>query len=230
MKSVTAEEMKIIDHSLMQRLSIPSLLLMENAGRGVAEEVKRILRRSLGRAPVVLVCGTGNNGGDGFVAARHLTTEGIGVRVILAHGGESISGDAKINLTILQRMGIFLKVFDSEKPGECRRLCATSRILVDALLGTGSSGSLREPTASLVRLMNMSRKPIVSIDIPSGLDPDTGLPGEPTAKASVTVTMGLVKKGLLSRNAAPYVGRLVVAHLGVPIDLRISLNRFYRGN
>lgn len=218
---VSSTEMKAIDTELTQKYSMPSLLLMENAGRGVAEEVKRLFERvpqdQISPASVVVLCGTGNNGGDGLVAARQLAKDGVPVHVVLAREESAISGDAKTNLNIVKSLRLPLEVFNLGQLNTVNALCRKSVILIDALLGTGTSGSLREPYATLVRLINESGKPVVAVDIPSGLDPDTGIAGDPTVKAATTVTMGLPKNGLVKKEAAPYVGRLLVADLGIPI-------------
>ena len=186
---------------------------MENAGRGAAEQVRKILH---GRGAVIF-CGPGSNGGDGFVVARHLVLEKIPVLVVLARGKPRISGDARTNLEILERLGLPVETYASGKKGRIFQACRKAGAVVDALLGTGTVGPLREPYAEIVELINRSGRTVIALDIPTGLDADTGAAPGPTVKATLTVTMGLPKKGLLVRKARRYVGRLEVADLGVPI-------------
>jgi NAD(P)H-hydrate epimerase len=208
--------MRALEARLIRRLAVPPLLLMENAGRSAAERIKRMLGRRGGQGAVIF-CGTGNNGGDGFVVARHLAREKIPVRVVLARAGSRIQGDARTNLKILGRLGVPIDTYAPGKRGKILQACRKAAVVVDALLGTGTSGPLREPYARIVELINRSGRPVAALDIPTGLDADTGTAPGAAVKAALTVTMGLPKKGLLEQAARRWVGRLEVADLGVPI-------------
>jgi len=214
---VSAEQMQAIDVRLIRDFSIPSLLLMENAGRNVAEGIKKFLSglKITPDSAVLFFCGGGRNGADGFVAARHLLKYQISPHILLAKSPNT--EEAKTNLEILKRLKVPIDTFGPQEKARSDDLCRRAAILVDALVGTGGSGSLREPFASMVNIMNDSGKPIVAVDIPSGLDPNTGVAHFPTVKAALTITMGLAKKGLLAEKAMPYVGQIMVADLGIPI-------------
>ncbi len=230
MKLATTAEMRELDRLAWDRYGIPGLLLMENAGRAVAREVMALLVENgrlgsqaagAGEAerPVVGIwAGKGNNGGDGFCAARHLLELGADVRVTLFAEAAAVDGDAAVNLAIIRRLGV--EVAERLDGPNDADLLALSRgdVVVDALLGTGFSGPLRGPLAAAVRAINESRRPVVSVDVPSGLDADTGL-GEPCVKATVTVTLGLPKRGLVVEPGLDRVGRLIVAPISMPPEL-----------
>jgi len=194
--------MKEMDRLAAERIGAPGILLMENAGAAVARETLALCRER-GVARVHVLCGTGNNGGDGFVAARRLRLEGLEVTYEIVGDADRIRGDALTNLRILRELG----TQPSTMP--------EGAVLVDALLGTGTSGAPREPVASAVRRINEAHMPVVAVDIPSGVDGLTGnVPGE-AVRADVTVTLGLPKPGLLLYPGAACVGRLVVDAIGM---------------
>lgn len=197
-------------------LGLPLLLLMENAGRSVADEVEKRLG-GVGGKDVVVFAGKGGNAGDGFVAARHLASRGARVEVLLFYPRESVTHpDAKLNLGVLENMDRSIKLREVEDPSSLSPIRASA--LIDALLGVGVRGRVREPLRTAIDIFNQSSGLKVSIDVPSGLDPDTGLPAEPTVMADVTVTMQFIKPGLLAESAKKYVGELVVAETGQPIE------------
>lgn len=188
MTAVTRAQMREIDRLAIEDYGIPSLALMENAGVAIAREVE-----ALGARRVLVVCGAGNNGGDGYVAARHLANHGLRVEILAA---AEPKGDAAI----------------VARPA--RRLCGTidaPDAIVDALFGTGLT---RPVEGDWIARINRAGVPVVAADIPSGLDADTGLPLGDAVRATVTVTMGLPKVGFA--RAAAYVGRVVVADIGFP--------------
>jgi ADP-dependent NAD(P)H-hydrate dehydratase / NAD(P)H-hydrate epimerase len=220
---VTAKEMREIDRHAIENIGIPALVLMENAGRAIAEEVVRLqsARRPMecgvgdaGRAPRWLVLvGKGNNGGDGIVCARHLAEQGYEAALLYAMPPEQLAGDAAVQRDIAQRMGLTAAVYDAGgTPPDWSRWDG----IVDALLGTGAAGAPREPYASLIREANASGLPIVAADVPSGLDADTGEPGDPCIRASVTVALAFMKRGLLLYPGADAAGKVVVQPIGIP--------------
>ncbi len=233
MKLATAAEMRELDRLARDRYGIPGLLLMENAGRAVAREVMALLVEGGGLGPaslglggpgaggapdrpqVSIWAGKGNNGGDGFCAARHLLELGADVRVTLFAEARAVRGDAAVNLDIARRLGIDVAERPDGPTDADRLALARSDVIVDALLGTGFSGPLRGPVAAAVAVINESRRPVVSIDVPSGLDADTGR-GDPAVRATVTVTLGLPKRGLVVAPGVGRVGRLIVAPISMP--------------
>lgn len=191
-----------MDRVAIEELGVPGVVLMENAGAAVAREVMALCRHTDLRRVHVL-CGTGNNGGDGFVAARNLLLSGHGVTYEIVGDPERIQGDALTNLRILRSLGLE----PSSRSGEA--------VLVDALLGTGSSGAPRGAIAQAIREIRASGLPVVAVDVPSGVDADSGaVPGE-VVRADVTVTFGYPKPGLLLYPGAAFAGRVVVDAIGM---------------
>jgi NAD(P)H-hydrate epimerase len=190
---------------------------MENAGRGCAELIEEKLA-DVAEPKVCIFCGTGNNGGDGYVIARQLRNSGFGVTVVVCGDRSKIKGDAKINLDILERMG---RAVESVNPAEGDTAAAVefftagADIIVDSLFGTGLSGPLRDDYKRLVESLNACNCPIVAVDIPSGLDCDTGQPLGAAIEASWTVTFVAVKKGFTFARAARYTGDVFVASIGI---------------
>jgi len=212
---VTSEEMRKIDQYTIGTIGIPAIVLMENAGRAVAEEAARVAEEACpasGRAPRWLVlAGKGNNGGDGLVCARHLAERGWDVCVVYAAPPESLAGEAAVQRDIAQRLGLAQVVYEPGKL-DWNRWDG----IVDALLGTGTSGAPREPYASLIREANASGKPIVAIDVPSGLNADTGETADPCIRARVTVALAMMKRGLVLYPGAEAAGEVVVRPIGIP--------------
>lgn len=193
-------------------LGVPLLLLMENAGKAVAAEVAKRLGGVDGKK-VVVFAGRGGNAGDGAVAARHLAIMGADVKVVVFYPKETIEHpDTELNLRVLSAMHNSVRLVWVKEPSEVRPFDADA--LIDALIGVGIRGRVREPLRSAINIFNESRGLKVAVDVPSGIDPDTGLAAEPAVKADVTVTMHYLKPGLLK--AKEYVGEVVVAEVGIP--------------
>jgi NAD(P)H-hydrate epimerase len=223
--------MRRIDQLAVKRYGLPVFLLMENAGHAVAEEVRRSWPRALGSdikkgrrslkpgaLSVVVLCGSGHNGGDGVVAARYLRNWGYRVQVLYLKNPRSWKGDVAQHYQIAKRCGVRFAPFRHSL-----NTLRSSDLLIDALLGTGTSGEIRRPYRDAIMAMNSSHRPIVAVDIPSGLDADTGKPLGLAVKAQITVTMACAKKGLLKPGARPYVGKLVIADIGVPRSALVQL-------
>lgn len=190
---------------------------MENAGRGAAE----CLLQKTGEKPpkhVVIFCGSGNNGGDGFVIARHLANAGVKASVVLCGRRERLGTDAKTHLDIIEAMGLEIRAFEkkSRPLQQVRMLTEKADWIVDALLGTGLEGTLNEETAELISAVNATGKPILAVDIPSGMDCDEGVPLPVCIEAEMTVTFAALKQGLVrcpeSRQAT---GEIYVASIGI---------------
>ena len=196
-KTVTREEMRELDRKAIEVYEIPGIILMENAGRNVAEEVYKMTDNQ-NKIKVAVLCGKGNNGGDGFVVARHLHNYGITVGVFLVAKISDIvkDADAGTNLKILLNMKIAIReiLLTTEMNNILMELCSYD-IIVDALFGTGLSGDVREPFKMLIDGVNNLNRPIVSVDIPSGLDYNDGNILGTAMKATKTVTFAAGKRG-----------------------------------
>ncbi len=203
MQIITAGQMRELDQYAMGVLGIPGAVLMENAGAAVAREAAALCRAE-GRRRVHVLCGTGSNGGDGFVAARHLALAGFDVSFEVVGDEERISGNAATHLGLLRHLGL-----------ERRRPEAPGSVLVDALLGTGAKGKPRGEVCNAIKWINGAGARVVSADLPSGTDPDTGLVPGIAVCADVTVTFGFPKPGLLLQPGAERAGRLVVDPIGL---------------
>lgn len=195
--------MRELDGYAIRSLGMPGAMLMENAGAAVAREACLLCRR-LGLGAVHVVCGTGNNGGDGFVAARHLAAAGYRVTYEIAGDPIRVSGDAATHLGLLRAMGA--EIAPPSSPGS---------LYVDALLGTGSRGAPRGHVAEAIERINGARGPVLSVDIPSGVDTDTGAVPGPAIQALATVTFGFLKPGLVIYPGAARAGRVVVDPIGL---------------
>jgi len=214
---MSRDEVRAFDAWAIQHAGIPGVVLMENAGRACADLVEQRLAGC--RKPrVAVVCGTGNNGGDGFVIARHLLNKGLGVNVALCGDGSKVAGDAKVHLDVLLHMGLAVVSLDVEDKGiEARiRGCALcADLIVDAVFGTGLRGEVSPPYARLIEAINGLGIPILAVDIPSGLDADTGRPLGAAIRAACTVTFVAMKRGFVPPESRPYTGEVVVASIGV---------------
>ncbi|HHT9105782.1 MAG TPA: NAD(P)H-hydrate epimerase [Candidatus Wujingus californicus] len=222
-KALTREEMRELDRKAIEEYKIPGIILMENAGRNVAEEVLHMIDNPQ-KVKVAILCGKGNNGGDGFVVARHLHNHSISLNIFLVAKISDIlkDGDAGTNLQILLNMKIPVKeIFDIQGVNSILKELNDYNILVDALFGTGLSGEVREPFKTLIGGVNNLNKPIVSVDIPSGLDCNTGKILGAAIKATKTVTFAASKKGFYSEDGPHYTGEVLVTDIGIPKHLLI---------
>jgi NAD(P)H-hydrate epimerase len=215
--ALTRDETRKLDRKAIEELGIPSVVLMELAGLAAAREAEALATAG---GPIVVVAGRGNNGGDGYVAARHLVNRGKEASVLVLAPQEQIAGDARTNLEILLRMGVFVQFLTPPIRWDVYQgNLARASVVIDALLGTGLQGEVREPVRHAIELLNHVGKPVVAVDAPSGLDCDTGEPLGVAVRATVTVTFARPKVGLQAPAAARYVGRLVVADIGIPPEL-----------
>jgi NAD(P)H-hydrate epimerase len=212
------EQVRRVDRLAIERYGMTGLVLMENAGHGAAELIAGLgLGSADPRRPIVVGCGTGNNGGDGFVIARHLDNCGLAVRLLLFGDPQKLTPDAKANYEIARLAGLPIETFGGDlDPTLLTRSLAGAVCLVDALLGTGSHGEPRPPLDRVIDVFNAHGAPIVAIDLPSGLDCDTGAAASRTIRAAHTITFVAAKPGFLDPVAAPYIGRLHVVDIGVP--------------
>ena len=211
---VTAEQMRKLEARAMSDSGLPSLVLMENAARAVAEAVIRMDLEDRSMKRWLVLAGKGNNGGDGIAAARQLTEAGYNCEIILATPPEQLGPDAALQLKAARCFGITVHVF---APGSTPWHRYDG--IIDALLGTGTSGAPREPYASVIREANGSGLPIVAVDIPSGLDADTGKVYEPTIRAAQTVTFAFSKLGLVQYPGKDVAGIVTTAPICIPEHL-----------
>jgi NAD(P)H-hydrate epimerase len=215
-RSLTRAEVREVDRRAIDEYGMSGLVLMENAGRGCADTLCE-----LGcRGPVAIVCGRGNNAGDGLVIARHLDLRGIAVKVLLLAPPADLRGDAAANFAVLAKCG--LQILDLSGPLDNSRVVqelSGCEWVVDALLGTGSAGPPRPPWDVLVRLLNDARGRKLAVDLPSGLDCDTGAPAEPTFRADHTCTFVAPKIGFDNPAAEAFLGTVHVLDIGAPRKL-----------
>ncbi len=216
MRAVTAEEMAEMDRTAIKDVGIPGVILMENAGRGAAEVMWRYFPE-LGGKRVAVLAGGGNNGGDGFVIARHLWQRRVDVVVYCLKKKESYRGDAKINLLIIQKLGVPLEeTTESEGIATLRKKLADVDIVVDGILGTGLNAPVRGFFRKVIQLVNEMGQQVLAVDLPSGLNASSGLPLNTCIQADVTATFGLPKVGQLVTPGCSFVGHLEVVDIGLP--------------
>ncbi len=237
---LSREQMRAFDRSAIEA-GVPSLVLMENAGRGAAHLIGLKLRprregeaprsssalvgacircadeRSLWGAEVLILVGSGNNGGDGCVVARHLALRGSRVVVATLATREAFGGDARLALQAMEAVGVPLVTLP--EAAALRELLSGSPLIVDALLGTGLGRPLTGENKKLVELVNDSSLPVIALDLPTGLDANTGEVHAACVKADHTVTFAHLKQGLLTTNGHLLAGRVTVSHIGVPATL-----------
>jgi NAD(P)H-hydrate epimerase len=216
--AMSRAEVRAVDRWAIEEVGVPGVVLMENAGRSCAELIREKLA-GVEEARVCIFCGTGNNGGDGYVIARHLINAGFSVVVVICGDRSRVKGDAKLNLDILERLGQPIEELELKLGAvqpEVGRLAADAEMVVDALFGTGLSGRLGDEYVELIEGINALGKAVLAIDIPSGLDCDTGRVLGAAIRASYTVTFVAVKKGFAVRQGvAQYTGEVFVASIGV---------------
>ncbi len=216
---MTRQQVRQFDAWAINKMGIPGCMLMENAGRNCA---KLILKRltDVNNANVIIFCGIGNNGGDGYVIARHLVNAQINVKIAICGDISKIKGDARLNLDIIKKMEIPVVVIDPLAEDITMRiadLTTGTHLLIDALFGTGLTGQMRNGYPDIVRSLNGCKKPIVAVDIPSGLDCDLGLPTDSNTAiiADATVTFVAMKKGFTNPATLKYTGDITIASIGI---------------
>ncbi|MBI1918122.1 MAG: NAD(P)H-hydrate epimerase [Planctomycetes bacterium] len=211
---LSCADVRALEQRAIHELGLPSLVLMENAGRNLAE-----LLVSFGvKSRVVVCCGKGNNGGDGMVLARHLDNRRIDVHVLLFGRPEELTPDAALNWQVLLRSGVSVEMHPGQSPdlGRMRDDLATAEWVVDALFGTGLRGPLRAPFDAVVRLINESSARVLAVDIPSGLDGDTGRPLGATVRAGHTGTFLALKAGFVQPQSREWTGEVHLLDIGLP--------------
>ena len=214
---VSAEEMRWCDETTIRGIGIPGLLLMENAGGAVARLIKDVLGTVV-QKHIVVFCGKGNNGGDGFVVARHLSNFGARVSVLLATSPLELKGEALSNFSVLRKIsGRTIPPVSIQRYSRSSLAKLTKAdCIVDAVFGTGFSGKVKQPALGLIEWINRQAIPVVAVDIPSGLNATTGIVENAAVRATHTVTFGLRKLGLLLGSGKEFCGTVAVADIGIP--------------
>jgi len=215
-KIATSDEMRSIDTRAISGLGIPGLTLMEGAGRGVVSVAEAVAGDLRGRS-VAVICGKGNNGGDGFVAARLLFEAGVRVRAFLLGKKSETSPDASVNLERFVSIGGDLaELTESNIFCELAPFLQKTQVAIDAIYGTGFKGAASGLAARTIELLNNSDVSVVSVDVPSGLDCDTGKAGGPSVRARATATLALLKKGLVFFPGRDFTGDIYIVDIGIP--------------
>lgn len=208
MRTVTGLQMQTIDRKAVRTYKIPSIVLMENAGSGAAQEIFRALKKT-GAPSIVIVCGPGNNGGDGFVAARQLRVLGFEPRVFVLGKREKLKGDAAVNYEILKALKVRIR-FSRPTAAELKRADG----VVDAIFGVGLTREITGVFKNVIEDINRYASKVFALDIPSGLDATTGKIHGVCIRAHTTVTFHLPKKGMFLGEGPRHTGKIVVKHMG----------------
>lgn len=217
------EKIRLLESLAISDFKIPGLILMENAGSKAAEIIYKELPDPT-RDQVTILCGKGNNGGDGFVIARHLNNLGVSVKVYLFADRQLLIGDAKVNLEILYKMKVFVEeVLNIEKVSETIK---SSNVIVDAMLGTGVDGEIKESLKLIIRVINnQPNKIIYAIDTPTGLDCNTGVVLGECVKATKTLTFIAAKTGFYLEKGPENCGKIIIIDISIPSDLIVSVQQ-----
>ncbi len=216
MKLFSSSAMRELDGKTIEQIGVPGIVLMENASRGVFEIIHAEMGPLKGLKGVI-VCGKGNNGGDGFAVARHLFNAGAQPKIVLAADPKEIAGDAKINMFICKNLSIPIhSAVDFKRLGTLRKLVREADFVVDALLGTGVSGPLKPLFLNIINIVNSSDCPIFAVDIPSGVQADDGRVFNGAVNADHTITFGAPKIGLYVYPGAGFAGNINVVDIGIP--------------
>lgn len=214
---VTSRQMRLIDKKAIEEYKIPAKTLMENAGRGCSHKIIEILKESgkvLSGLNCVIICGTGNNGGDGLVIARYLDEEKLAPRVFILKPKDKYNELVSSNLKRVSDFKIPFRHF-TDTFADFKQSIAKADFIVDALLGTGAKGAPKGYMADIINIVNASKKTVFSVDIPTGLDADTGNAYIPCVKADYTFTLGFNKKGFLNPASKIYTGKVKVIDIGL---------------
>lgn len=220
----TQQQMNQLDQYTMQELGLPGIVLMENAGFAVVQEILQDLNGA--KKTVLILAGGGNNGGDGFVIARRLVDAGLPVRVMLAVNEAQLTGDAKVHFDAYIKRGFTVENYDATK---LQDELMNSDIVVDCLLGTGAKGDVRSPMKEMIEAVNAAQKTVYAVDIPSGVNANTGEVANVAIKATKTITFVMPKIGFFMQHGPQYVGEWKAVDISVPpsvvekLDLKLPI-------
>jgi NAD(P)H-hydrate epimerase len=218
LKPITSDQMYAIEQNGDSVFGMRRFLMMENAGHGVSDFIVRKFK-NLKNKKIITVCGTGNNGGDGFVASRHLAGYGAKITVILLGSPSDIrSEEARLNWSIIEKMDSIELIFGKELTREIKNRIADANIILDGIFGTGIKDEVRQPYASAIDAINKSKAYVLAIDVPSGFDPNTGTIHKKCIMANATITFHRLKAGLAQKkkNKRKYLGSVCVEWIGIP--------------
>ena len=215
---LSRDEVRYVDRFAIKQYGIPPAVLMENAGRGCVDW----LRKFGIRGPVVILCGKGNNAGDGLVIARHLLVRGAQPRVLLAADPQQYRGETRMNYEVCRQADVAICDMRTATDEALREALHDADWIVDALLGTGASGAPRSPMDAMIRVANELPARRMAIDIPSGLDCDTGCVADPTFRADHTCTFVAKKVGFDAATAQPFLGEVHVVDIGLPPNVVLA--------
>jgi NAD(P)H-hydrate epimerase len=210
--SITTAQMVEVDRLMINKYGIDLIQMMENAGRSLAEQARRLMNSAAPNTKILVLCGMGNNGGGGMVAARHLHVWGSSVTVVLVGHKNYLKEVPQHQWNILQSLDMRVVENPASMPKDFM-------LIIDAMIGYSLQGDPRGTVKKWIYWTNTQGVPILALDTPSGLDTTTGIPGEPCIQASATLTLALPKQGLLTPQASRYVGDLYLADIGVPPEL-----------
>ena len=217
--AISSHQMYEIENIGHTKFGMKKVLMMENAGFGVADFIiKRFKNKKLAKLKILAICGSGNNGGDTMVAARHLTCLGTNIKVIFLGETSSIkTEEALINFQIISKMKNTIElILNSKLDSIIKKHILNADIIIDGIFGTGIKGDIKDPHLSVIKLINHSKSYIVSVDIPSGLNPNNGEISTDCVRANTTITFHRIKIGLL--NNRKYTGNLILKKIGIPIE------------
>ena len=219
MKALTSKQMAEVDELMINYYGISLVQMMENAGLGLAMMASKVINYNKNKKIVILV-GKGNNGGDGLVAARHLHNFGYNIYVVLSNS--SFKKVPLQQLNILKNIKVPIYNYNKNN-NNIKKIINGSNLIVDTLLGYNAKGNPYGSIKGLIKLANKSKGKILSLDLPSGLDPDTGKIYNPCIKANFTLTLSYPNKGLLNKKARKYTGKLYLSYLTIPKELNMKL-------
>ena len=213
---IARRSVRELDQRAVDEFGLAGIVLMENAGRGVCD----VLTQGGSIGPVVVCAGKGNNGGDGLVVARHLDNRGLPVHVLLCCDPATMSSDARINYQILQAACVPMSVVSREGlDADQRTVVNQAQWLVDAILGTGTQGEIRQPLVAVIEAINSAPGRVLSIDVPSGMDCDSGRPLNACVRADRTATLVAAKLGFRDADSVNWTGEVHIVDIGIPRKL-----------
>ena len=217
--AISSNQMYEIENIGHSKFGVKKVLMMENAGFGVADFIiKKFKNKSISKLKILAICGSGNNGGDAMVTARHLTCSSINLKVIFLGNPSSIkTEEALTNFEIISKMNKTIElIVGSKVDTKIKKQILNADIIIDGIFGTGIKGEIQDPHLSVIKLINKSKSYIIAVDIPSGLNPNNGEITSNGIRANTTITFHRIKLGLL--NNRKYTGNLILKKIGIPIE------------
>jgi NAD(P)H-hydrate epimerase len=217
--AISSNQMYEIENMGHSKFGMKKVLMMENAGFGVADFIiKKFKNKPISKLKILAICGSGNNGGDAMVTARHLTCSSINLKVIFLGDRSSIkTEEALTNFEIISKMNKTIElIMGSKVDTNVKKQILNADIIIDGIFGTGIKGEIQDPHLSVIKLINKSKAYIVAVDIPSGLNPNTGEITSNVIRANTTITFHRIKLGLLTNKK--YTGNLILKKIGIPIE------------